>query len=185
MVVASGTGFWLYDAATGAEVALITGHTYCVVSMPYSPDSQTLPSGGWDGTVRLWDVSTCRLAAPGLVRLELYNALGQLVCTLVDPSPCEYQVPWNARGGQGTAVSSGVYVTRPVPSGRDANAASAPAQAGEPRESLIGPGWVMGFCRGRALGLKRHRRNRPSRGYKGSAFTGSPPGNGRRRADWC
>ena len=55
-----------------------------------------------------------RLAAPGLVRLELYNALGQRVRTLVDrfQAPGEYQVSWDARDGQGSAVSSGVYVTR-------------------------------------------------------------------------
>ena len=55
-----------------------------------------------------------RLAAPGLVRLELYNALGQPVRTLVDQFQAAgaYQVPWDARDGQGTAVATGVYVTR-------------------------------------------------------------------------
>ena len=57
---------------------------------------------------------TYRLAAPGVVRLELYNALGQWVRTLVDQFQVagEYQVPWDARDGQGAAASSGVYVTR-------------------------------------------------------------------------
>ena len=120
--------------------------------MSYSPDGQTLASGGSDGTILLWDMApyvtpptataiaaaslslpaqttllanypnpfnsrtqlTYRLAAPGLVRLELYNALGQRVGTLVDrfQAAGEYQVPWDARDGQGAAVSSGVYVTR-------------------------------------------------------------------------
>ena len=55
-----------------------------------------------------------RLAAPGVVRLELYNALGQRVRTLVEQFQAagEYQVSWDARDGQGAAVSSGVYVTR-------------------------------------------------------------------------
>ena len=55
-----------------------------------------------------------RLAAPGAVRLEIYNALGQRVRTLVDQFQVagEYQVSWDARDGQGAAVSSGVYVTR-------------------------------------------------------------------------
>ena len=54
------------------------------------------------------------LAAPGPVRLELYNALGQPVRTLVDQFQAAgaYQVPWDARDEQGAAVSSGVYVTR-------------------------------------------------------------------------
>ena len=48
------------------------------------------------------------------MRLELYNALGQRVRTLVNQfqAPGEYQVPWDARDGLGAAVSSGVYVTR-------------------------------------------------------------------------
>ena len=48
------------------------------------------------------------------MRLELYNALGQRVRTLVDRflAAGEYQVAWDARDGQGAAVSSGVYLTR-------------------------------------------------------------------------
>ena len=55
-----------------------------------------------------------RLAAPGPVRLAIYNALGQRVRTLVDgvQTAGEYQVAWDARDGQGAAVSSGVYLTR-------------------------------------------------------------------------
>ena len=55
-----------------------------------------------------------RLAASGVVRLELYNVLGQRVRTLVDrfQAAGEYQVAWDARDGQGAAVSSGVYLTR-------------------------------------------------------------------------
>ena len=55
-----------------------------------------------------------RLAAPGPVQLAVYNALGQRVRTLVDgpQTAGEYQVAWDARDGQGAAVSSGVYLTR-------------------------------------------------------------------------
>ena len=55
-----------------------------------------------------------RLIAPGLLRLELYNALGKPVRTLVDrfQAAGEFQVPWDARDGQEAAVSSGVYVAR-------------------------------------------------------------------------
>ena len=44
--VASGIGIWLYDAHTGAEIALLTGHTGSVLSVAYSPDGSTLASGG-------------------------------------------------------------------------------------------------------------------------------------------
>ena len=58
LAVASSIGIWLYDAGTGAEVHLLTGHIDEVKSMTFSPDSKTLASGSSDKTVRLWDVAT-------------------------------------------------------------------------------------------------------------------------------
>ena len=56
--VASGIGVWLYDATTARELALLTGHSNRSISVSFSPDSRTLASGSWDGTVKLWDVAT-------------------------------------------------------------------------------------------------------------------------------
>lgn len=55
-----------------------------------------------------------RLAAPGPVRLEIYNILGQPVRTLVNQfQPAGfYQVPWDARDQRGAALATGVYLTR-------------------------------------------------------------------------
>ena len=55
-----------------------------------------------------------RLATPGLVRLEIYNVLGQPVRTLVNQfQPAGfYQVRWDARDQRGAAVAAGVYLTR-------------------------------------------------------------------------
>ncbi len=55
-----------------------------------------------------------RLATPGQVRLEIYNVLGQPVRTLVDQvQPAGiHEVHWDARDQQGTALASGVYLTR-------------------------------------------------------------------------
>ena len=55
-----------------------------------------------------------RLATPGLVRLEIYNVLGQPVRTLVNQfQPAGfYQVPWDARDQRGATVAAGVYLTR-------------------------------------------------------------------------
>ncbi len=48
----------LWDAASGKLVREINGHTGPVFALAFSPDGQTLVSGGWDGTIRMWDVAT-------------------------------------------------------------------------------------------------------------------------------
>ena len=58
LAVASTIGIWLYDALTGAEIALITGHEGAVLSVDFSPDGSTLVSGSTDEMIRLWDVES-------------------------------------------------------------------------------------------------------------------------------
>ena len=58
--VASTIGIWLYDTETWDELNLLTGHSYYVSGVEFSPDGKTLASMScWnDHTIRLWDVET-------------------------------------------------------------------------------------------------------------------------------
>jgi WD40 repeat protein len=63
---------WLWNVATGQEIAALEGHTHQVSALSFSSDGQRLVSGDSDGTIRLWDAASgkqvrlWRAAAGGL-----------------------------------------------------------------------------------------------------------------------
>ncbi len=60
IAVGSATGIWLYDARTGAELALFTDYMSETGLVAFSPDGKTLVNGMYD-TLLIWDVATGKL----------------------------------------------------------------------------------------------------------------------------
>jgi WD40 repeat protein len=48
----------VYQAATGREWRVLTGHVESVLALAFSPDGKRLVSGGMDRHVKVWDLST-------------------------------------------------------------------------------------------------------------------------------
>ena len=62
LAVATPVGVWIYDAQSGEELNLLTGHRSEVKSVVYSSDGTTIATGSSDG-VRLWDAAKGNLKA--------------------------------------------------------------------------------------------------------------------------
>ena len=48
----------LWDAASGAEIAVLSGHQSAVRSAAFSPDGTRIVTASGDSTARLWDAAS-------------------------------------------------------------------------------------------------------------------------------
>ena len=48
----------VWDAESGAELAVLCRHESGVSSVAYSPDGRRITSGSWDGAIRVWEVES-------------------------------------------------------------------------------------------------------------------------------
>ncbi len=53
----SGNIAQVWDAATGEELLVLTGHQNPVCGADWSPDGTRIATTGWDGTVKFWDAA--------------------------------------------------------------------------------------------------------------------------------
>jgi hypothetical protein len=77
---------------------------------PFSSEARSRLAGNPSTTIRFG--IPAQLAEGTAVQLRIYNALGELVRTLVDEKmfPGQYAVEWDGRNNRGEVVSAGMYI---------------------------------------------------------------------------
>ena len=99
----------LWDAATGAAVAMLAGHKNYVWAVAFSPDGQRVLTGSLDGAAILWDAATGAAVATlaghnGPVRAVAFSPDGKRVLT----GSYDYTaILWDAATGAAVATLEG------------------------------------------------------------------------------
>lgn len=121
---------YLWNAADGSPIQILSGHQLAVLSLAFSPDGSQLASGSWDHTVRLWNSGSWSLTKTleghraGILALAFTPGGDRLISW----SPQEQPLVWTIPDG------------KPAPSmyiGIDAKRRSASSVAFSPRGDLM------------------------------------------------
>src|SRR5204863_5707363 len=75
----------LWDVDTGRPLTPLRGHTDFVISVAFEPAGRRLASAGFDGGVRVWDVSAADPGATGPAVRILPAHSGRASCVAFDP----------------------------------------------------------------------------------------------------
>ena len=121
LAVATSIGVWLYDAQTGAEIALLKdrriGHQ-TANTLSFSPDGITLASGLWryGGPIQLWDTTTGEKSTTlegeiGGIRALTFSADGSLLFCAHSPRDAKLGA-WQITTGQQVMNFSGKQNSR-------------------------------------------------------------------------
>jgi WD40 repeat protein len=99
----------LWDAQTGAALAVLEGHTYTIYSAAFSPDGARVVTGSADKTARLWDAQTGAALAvleghTDAVNSAAFSPDGARIMTASDDKTARV---WDAKTGSSITVLQG------------------------------------------------------------------------------
>ena len=99
----------LWDARSGAVVAVLKGHDETFIQAVFSPDGSQLVTASWDGTARLWDARSGAAVAvlKGHEETVFNAAFSPDGAQLVTASEDGTARLWDARSGAAVAVFKG------------------------------------------------------------------------------
>ncbi len=66
LIVAVGSGYYLYGSMTHPLVRTLTGHGADADSVAFTPDGKLIAAGGWDASIQFWNVANGQLQLPGI-----------------------------------------------------------------------------------------------------------------------